>query len=74
MNTTSAKLNSLVERRQEVERELSDIIASKAASPQNTALADLESILNSELSRIDEQMKQLNAYLNSVQDAQQDQA
>lgn len=74
MSNTTEKLTNLSERRQEVERELADIIASKAASPQNTALADLESILNSELNRIDEQIKQLNAYLNSVQGAQQDQA
>lgn len=70
MSNTTEKLSSLSERRQEVERELADIIASKTASPQNTALADLESILNSELSRIDQQIKQLNAYLNNVQDAQ----
>lgn len=74
MSNTTEKLTNLSERRQEVERELADIIASKAASPQNTALADLESILNSELNRIDEQIKQLNAYLNNVQGAQQDQA
>lgn len=70
MSNTTEKLTNLSERRQEVERELADIIASKAASPQNTALADLESILSSELNRIDDQIKQLNAYLNSVQDAQ----
>lgn len=74
MSNTTEKLTNLSERRQEVERELADIIASKAASPQNTALADLEAILNSELNRIDEQIKQLNAYLNNVQGAQQDQA
>ncbi len=73
MSNTTEKLTNLSERRQEVARELADIIASKAASPQNTALADLESILNSELNRIDEQIKQLNAYLNNVQDAQQNQ-
>ncbi len=70
MQTTTDRLTTLTDRKQEVQRELADIVASKTASPQNTALADLETILTTELNRIDQQIQQLNAYINNVQDAQ----
>ncbi len=70
MQTTTDKLTTLTDRKQEVQRELADIVASKTASPQNTALADLETILTTELNRIDQQIQQLNAYIDNVQDAQ----
>lgn len=66
MSTTEHKLTGLTERRQEVQRELADIAESKSRSD-NTALADLEGALTSELGRIDQQIRQLQAYLDHVQ-------
>ena len=65
MSTTEHKLTNLTERRLEVQRELSDIAESKSGSG-NTALADLAAALTGELARIDQQIQQLQAYLDHV--------
>jgi flagellar biosynthesis/type III secretory pathway chaperone len=65
MSGTDQKLASLTERRQQVERELSGLSEAKARS-ENTALVDLEAALMEELNRIDQQIVQLQAYLQNV--------
>lgn len=66
MGTTQQRLATLAERREAVQRELSDIARNLPGSD-NTALADLESALTNELSRIDQQIKQLQAYILQIQ-------
>lgn len=66
MNSTQQRISSLSQRRQDVQRELADIAATKSQS-ENSALADLESALVSELDMIDRQIEQLHAYLNHIE-------
>lgn len=63
--TTTEKLTSLTERKAQVRRELDDIRAAKPES-ENTALADLETALNAELDRIENQIAQIKTYLAHV--------
>lgn len=66
MNSTQQRISTLSQRRQEVQRELEDIAATKSQS-ENSALADLETALVSELDKIDRQIQQLHAYLNQIE-------
>lgn len=66
MGTTQQMLATLAERREEVQRELADIARNMPGSD-NTALADLETALATELNRIDQQISQLQEYILQVQ-------
>ncbi len=63
--STTEKLTNLSERKAQVRKELDDIAAAKPQS-ENTALADLESALNAELNRIEDQINHLKTYLSHV--------
>ena len=64
--STNQKISNLTQRRDEVQRELADISASKGQT-ENSALNDLESCLNAELAKIDQQLGQLREYLRNVE-------
>ena len=66
MTSTEQKISTLTQRRQEVQRELADILASKGQT-ENAALHDLESCLNAELDKIDGQIQRLREYLSHVE-------
>ncbi|HUN81254.1 MAG TPA: hypothetical protein VMV81_07055 [Phycisphaerae bacterium] len=64
--STNQKISNLTQRRDEVQRELADISASKGQT-ENSALNDLESCLNAELAKIDRELNQLREYLRNVE-------
>lgn len=59
------KLAAIRERRQQLEQELTDLRTVKDDS-RNSALADLESILMSELDQVQAQIDQINSYIQNV--------
>lgn len=64
--STQQRLSSLAGRRQEVERELTELADSRGQSA-NSALGDLETALNGELDKIDQQVRQLREYMDRVE-------
>ncbi len=58
------KLATMTERRQQIEQELQDLRETRRESS-NSALADLEKALMSELERVGGQISQINDYLKS---------
>jgi len=66
MITTQQRIANLSERRQAVQKELADLAENRPGSD-NTALADLEAALTTELDKIEQQIRQLQTYMNHVQ-------
>ena len=64
--TMHQKLETLTQRKAEVHRELEGL-ASTCPDSSNTAIVDLEKALLVELSRIEDQIKQMQAYLSNCQ-------
>ena len=60
------KLETLTQRRAEVRRELEGLAAA-GTNTGNTAIVDLEKALLVELSRIEDQIKQMQSYLSNCQ-------
>lgn len=61
--SSTERITSLTQRRDDLKRELSDLAAIRPHSD-NAALADLESVLMRELENVEAQLRQLQNYLD----------